>query len=736
MTSAVGPTPAGAGRGPSERQRRVKTPTVLQMEAAECGAAALAMVLAHHGLWLPLEGLRQTCGVSRDGSKASDIVDAARNYGLLAKGYKTEPDALRNLALPMIAFWNFNHFVVVEGFGRDKAYINDPARGHLVVSTEEFDRAFTGVVLVFEPGPDFVPAGQPHSLFRALRHRLPGSRLAMFYVAVATLALVILGLAVPLLSQVFLDRIVVGEQVDWGRPLLVLMAVAALLTGGLTYLQQSGLARLETRLTLASASRFVWHVLRLPMEFFGQRSSGEVGARIALNDQVARLLSGDLATNMVNVLMVGLFAALMLQYDVLLTMISVAVAGCNLVALRYMARRRSEESQMLLQQRGTLAGVTMNGLQTIETLKATGGEADFFATWAGHHANAANAAQLLSVSSLKLGAISTFLTALAGAMVLCLGGLRVIDGVLTLGMLLAFQQLLGRFLGPVNGLVTLGAQLQEVSSDLHRLDDVIRYPVDPQVDRQLDVRVTERTAARLQGELELRDVTYGYNPLDPPLLTNFSVKLHPGRRVALVGASGSGKSTIAKLVCGLYTPWSGEILFDGRPFAEVSRKVMTYSVAMVDQDIALFEGTIRDNLTMWDESVAEPELIQAARDARIHDDITNRPGGYDAVVEEGGRNFSGGQRQRLEIARALVRQPRLLILDEATSALDPLTEQRIDDSLRRRGCTCLIVAHRLSTIRDCDEILVLQQGQVVQRGTHETLRHLPGAYAGLIRAGQ
>ncbi len=717
-----------------QKHGRVRTPTILQMEAAECGAASLGIVLAYYGRRVSLEELRLACGVSRDGSRAKHVLIAARKYGCKAQGFRKSIDKLKELRFPVIVFWNFNHFVVVEGFGRNQVYINDPARGPRVVTADEFDAAFTGVTLTVEPGPEFQRGGRPPSLLGGLARRLKGSRLAVGYLLAVGIGLTLLGFVGPAFSRVFIDRVLVGGITPWAVPLLVIMLAAAALLWGLTWLQQHYLLRLETKLAASTTAQFFWHVLRLPLEFYQQRLAADISVRVGSNDQIAQLLSGEVATNLLNLVLIVFYLVVMLRYDAVLTFVAVGLALLNLVALRFVSRRRVDASQRLLNEQGKLFSTAYNGLQMIETLKATGGESDFFARWAGYQAKSVNAEQELAFATEMLAAVPPAILALNSAALLTIGGLRILAGRLTVGELVAFQALSLAFLLPINWLVNLGGRLQQTTGVMARLDDVYRYPLDPEA---LPAGPSPASGgAKLSGAIELRKVTFGYSRLDDPLIEDFSLTVQPGARLALVGGSGSGKSTIAKLVAGLYEPWSGEILFDGLPRQAVPRGRMKSSLAMVDQDIYLIEGSIRQNMTMWDTTIPEATLVQAAKDANVHTEIAARSGGYDSQVSEGGANFSGGQRQRLEIARALVGDPTLLIMDEATSALDPTSEKIIDDNLRRRGCTCLIVAHRLSTIRDADEIIVLEKGKVVQRGTHAQMMKAGGPYARLLETSE
>lgn len=721
---------------PPPPNRRVKTPTVLQMEAVECGAAAMAIILGYFGRIVPLEELRLECGVSRDGSKASNILRAARKFGLVAKGFKYENiEKLYNLPLPVILFWNMNHFLVLEGFKNGKVYLNDPASGPRVVTLEELDASFSGVVLTFEKGPTFQPAGEKPSMLASFRKRLQGSEEALTYVMLCGLFLVVPGLVIPTFSRVFIDDYLVGQRHSIVTPLLIGMALTAVLRMALTYLQEYYLLRLETKLALTTSTQFFNHILRLPVSYFAQRYAGEIGSRLQINDKVAETISGKLATTVVDSVLVVFYAVLMLLYDVPLTILCIVIALLNVGGMKLVARRRVDASRRLQQDYGKLMGTAMNGLQLMETIKVTGGESEFFARWAGYQAKALRSQQELDTLSQLLNAVPPFVSNLTTALILLLGSLKVMDGGLTVGMLVAYQSLMASFNKPLSTLVSFGATVQELEADMNRLDDVLRFPIDEQYLRDGRssgaFRVIE--VAKLAGEVELRDITFGYSPLDPPLIENFNLKVRPGRRVAIVGRSGSGKSTISKLLAGLYKPWAGQILFDGIPVEELPPELVRNSLAFVDQDIFLFGGTVAENVTMWDATLPRAAVTKACRDAAIDDDVQARADKYDSRVEEGGRNFSGGQRQRLEIARALVGDPTILVLDEATSALDPATELWVDDAVRRRGCTCIIIAHRLSTIRDADEIIVMERGKIVQRGTHEELKDQPGLYAELIK---
>ncbi|WP_405640753.1 NHLP family bacteriocin export ABC transporter peptidase/permease/ATPase subunit [Streptomyces uncialis] len=722
-----------AERAPRRRApRAVRTPTVLQMEAVECGAACLAMVLGHFGRHVPLEELRIACGVSRDGSRASNLLKAARGHGLTAKGMQMDTAALAGVAAPAVLFWEFNHYVVYDGTrrgpGRAGVYVNDPARGRRFVPMEEFDAAFTGVVLVMEPGPGFRRGGRRAGWAGALPARLAGTSATTAAVVLASLLLVAVGAAVPALSRTYLDLFLIGGRTESLGALLTGLALAVLLTGVLTWTQQGNLLRGRLVSSTLTSARFLRHLLRLPVTFFAQRGPADLVQRLQSNDAVAETLARDLSAAGVDAVVVLLYAALMWSYDPQLTLLGVAVALLNVGALRWAVAARADGTRKLRADAARLINTSYSGLQMIETMKATGGEDGWFQRWAGQHAVTLEEQQRLGVPTAWLGVVAPTLATLNSALILWIGGLRAVDGLLTVGLLVAFQALVTRFTAPLARLGSVAGRIQDFAADVARLRDVEGFPAET---RRTDADRDAAGPRRLAGHVELTDVTFGYSPLDAPLLKGFSLEVGPGRQVALVGGSGSGKSTVSRLISGLYTPWEGTVRIDGEPVGELSRGTLAASVAFVDQDVFLFEGTVRDNIALWDPSVPDEAVVEALRDAELYDVVTRRPGGLDARVEQDGRNFSGGQRQRLELARALVRRPSVLVMDEVTSALDSGTERLVVDNLRRRGCARVVIAHRLSTVRDSDEILVLRHGEVVERGRHDALLAAGGPYAEL-----
>ena len=708
-----------------------KVPVVMQMEALECGAACLAMVLAYYQKWVPLEQLRVDCGVSRDGSNALNALKAARSYGLDAKGYRLEPEALRTEGeFPCIVHWNFNHFVVLCGFRGKYAYINDPARGSVKITAEEFDQSFTGICLMFEPTEGFQPDGKRQSTLSFARKRLTGAGAAVVFVMVTTLISYLFGIINPVFSRFFMDWLLEGENRELLMPFLILLAGVGGLQILVSAIQEVYALKINGKMAVIGSSTYMWKVLHLPMSFFSQRMAGDIQMRQDTNAAIAGALVNTLAPLLLNVVMMVFYLVVMLRYSVVLTMVGLATIVINGFMSRIISQKRVNITRVQMRDAGKLAAATVSGVQMVETIKASGAENGFFAKWAGYQASVS--AQTVKFTKLNayLGIIPAFFSSVANYAVLVLGVYLTMQGRFTLGMIFTFQAFLSSFLNPAMMMISAGQTIQEMRTQMERVEDVMQVPDD--IHYREEALSEDCDFRKLSGAIELKHVTFGYSPLSEPLIKDFSMSIKPGSRVAFAGMSGSGKSSLAKLIAGLYQPWSGEILFDGKPIHEIDRNVFTGSLAVVDQDIILFEGTVADNIKMWDDSIEDFEMILAARDAQIHEDIVQREGGYQGRIAEGGKDLSGGQRQRLEIARVLAQDPSIIIMDEATSALDAKTEYELVKSVKERGITCIVIAHRLSTIRDCDEIIVLDHGRVAERGTHDELYAKGGYYTELV----
>lgn len=710
--------------------KRVKTPTILQMEATECGAASLGIILAYYGKFISLPELRQECGISRNGSKAVNIVGAAERLGLTAAGYRYKPEEIKDLPMPIIVHWGFNHFLVVEGVNKDIVYLNDPAEGHRTVSWQEFEEQYTGIALTFSPTPEFKSGGRPMRVMPIYFSWLKNSRQALCFILIIGLGLAFLGLVQPFINQLFFDEVMTYKHREWMFNLLLALFTVIITKGLLVFLRFFSLTRWQGSLTIGQGARFFRHILRLPIDFFQQRYIGEVASRIQFNENIASFVTANLAPSILDALTVLLYLFLLWEYNIELTLIGVFFTAVNIGVLWYTYHWLTEQQMKIQQETGKLYGLAISGLSTIETLKANGHEGDFFVKWVGYQADLMNILQKNDYYTQLINLVPVVLSGINAAIVMAVGSFEIMDGFMTIGIFVAFQNLMSNFQTPVNKLTGMIQSIQETHSQLLRLEDVLNYDVDAFYFPQETVKPLSKY--RLSGKLELKKVSFGYARLEKPMIKKLNLKLEPGRRVALVGSSGSGKSTAGKLIAGLLQPWSGEILFDDIPINELPREVLANSLSMVEQDIVLFKGTIRDNIALFDQSIKQQSIIQAAKDAMIHDDIVHLNGGYEYLLDEGGYQFSGGQRQRLEIARALATNPALLILDEATSALDPVTEKQVMDNIRKRGCACVIIAHRLSTIRDCDEIIVLHRGRVVERGNHHSLLEKDGAYSKLI----
>lgn len=708
-----------------------KVPVVMQMEALECGAASLAMILAYYDKWIPLEQVRADCGVSRDGSNARNILRAARNYGFNAKGYRFEPEELKTAGqFPCIIHWEFNHFVVLDGFRGDKAVLNDPARGVVTVPMKAFDEAFTGICLLFEPNEDFVPGGKPKSMFAFAKSRLKGTGTAVAFVILTTMISSLIGIINPAFSRIFLDRLLTGENPDWLLPFIFALSGFGALQLIVAWIQAVYSLRINGKIDVVGSTAFMWQVLRMPMEFFAQRMAGDIQQRQSSNAQIAKSLVDTFAPLALNTAMMVFYLIVMLRYSVPLTLIGVASIFINLLVSNIVSKKRVNITRVQMRDAGKLAGTTVAGIEMIETIKASGAENGFFEKWSGYQASVNTQQVKFTKLNQILGSIPLLVNSLTNIVILILGVYLAMNGQFTVGMIMAFQGFLTSFTAPAMTLITTGQTLQEMRTDMERIEDVMKYPTD--VNFENDDVSDDVEYDKLSGRIEMKNVTFGYSKLAEPLIEDFNLSLKPGQRVAFVGSSGCGKSTLAKLISGLYQPWSGEILFDGKPIRQIDHSIFTGSLAVVDQDIILFEDTVANNMKMWDNSIEDFEMIMAARDAQLHEDIMQRDGGYQSKITEGGKNFSGGQRQRLEIARVLAQDPTIIILDEATSALDAKTESEVVKSIQDRGITCIVVAHRLSTIRDCDEIIVMDYGKVVERGTHEELYAKGGLYTQLV----
>lgn len=709
-----------------------KVPVVMQMEALECGAASLAMILAYHGKWLPLEKVRADCGVSRDGSNLKDMADAAAAYGLKVDPYRCGMEDVKTLPVPAIIHWNFNHFVVLNGFKKNKAVINDPARGTVEVPLDEFDRSFTGVIVCFEPSEDFVADGKKKSVWSFAKARLKGTLVPFIFVILTGLLVTFIGIVNPVFTRIFMDRILSGQNPEWLIPVLTGMASLVVFQIIVQAINIIYMLKIKGKLAIVANSMFMWHVLRLPMHFFSQRQIGDIAMRQSSNESIAEVLIQSLAPILLNAIMLVFYFFMVIKISWPLTLLGLTAVIINMFMANYISKKRINITRAQLRDAGKLASTTVSGIEMIETIKSSGAENGFFEKWAGYQASVNSSVVRFSKLNEYIGAIPEVIQGFANMAVLLIGAMFIMQGSngFTAGVLMMFQGYLGKFLEPLDSFRGIGQQMQEMRTDMERIEDVMNYEPDVVYE---DVEIDENAEySKLTGEMQMKNVTFGYKPLGEPLIKEFNLTLKPGSTVAFVGASGCGKSTLAKLISGLYKPWSGEITFDGQPISDVNREIFTSSVAVVDQDIILFEDTIAENIKMWDKSISDTAMISAAKDAQIHEDIMQKDGGYSHKVLEGGKNFSGGQRQRIEIARTLAKDPTIIVLDEATSALDAKTENEVIEAITDRGVTCIIVAHRLSTIRDCDEIIVLDKGQVIERGTHDELFAKNGMYTQLI----
>ncbi|WKY47595.1 NHLP family bacteriocin export ABC transporter peptidase/permease/ATPase subunit [Eubacteriaceae bacterium ES3] len=719
--------------GDAKKNHVVKVPVVLQMEAVECGVASLSMILAHYGRYESLETLRIDCGVSRDGVKAGNIARTARMYGMTAQGFVTTVEQLEKMEMPLIIHWDYSHFLVLEGFKKDKVYICDPASGQRVINREELARLFTGVVIEARPGDGFEKKGEKPNVWKALIKRLSQSGVTpLIYALIIGVLLVIPGLVIANYAKVFVDYFLNNTQRYHIYIFLLILLNTIFLQALLNWLKETALVRMENYIAINSAGQYLHHVLRLPVEFFNQRQSGDINSRMQSINTVAAALSGNLTRIMVNIVTAVLYLGLLFNYNVPLTLVGIAVTIANVLLLQYTARKNADNNRVLLQYQGKSIGWIMVNLKSIETIKSIGEEDHFFTRIAGLSAETLEVEQRMGGMEAIISVLPTLLTSILTALIFMLGGETVLMGMMSVGTFVAFNALMNGFTQPMSELVSTSAALQGMIADIQRLDDVEKYPEDPALETE-NLDLEKFNCNQLQGEIEINDLTFGYNRLSKPIIENLNLKLSAGGSIALVGSSGSGKSTIAKMITTLYQPWSGEIKIDGIDIKKIPAELRINTMSSVDQEIMMYSTSVLDNITMWDETIPMEDVIEAAKDACIFEDILALPNAFDYVLSEGGRNLSGGQRQRLEIARALCKKPRIIVMDEATSALDTATEAEVMENIKRRGISMILVAHRLSTIRDCDEIIVLSDGEVAERGNHEVLMQLDGEYANLIR---
>ena len=713
-----------------KRKGVAKTPIIMQLEALECGAASLAMVMAYYGKWVPLEQVRVDCGVSRDGSNATNILQAARMYGFKTRGVAITAQKLRQAgSFPCIIHWDLAHFVVLCGFRGNKAIINDPAKGCMKVPMEQFEKMFSKICLYIYPDENFVPSGKKRSMLSFARKRLIGARSLVAFFSIITIVFYVLGIVDPVIRQFFVDNLLGGKNPSWLLPFIIVLSIVAALEIIIKLIDALYKYKIRGKLALVGNTSYMWKILRLPIEFFSQRMSGDIQQRKNENAKVAETLVNVFAPLLFNSIMLILYLVVMINKSLLLTALGVVTILLNALLTHYISNVKVNIARVQARDSARLAGMTSKGIEMIETIKSSGAEKNYYYSWSEVQQSAASNKLKLARLSEFFGILPSILTTVVNYGVLILGVFLTINGEFTIGSILAFQGFLSAFMAPAILMINSGQTIQEMRTQMERIEDVMEYPTDPNIDREIN----DQNYERVSGNIELKNISFGYSKLDAPIIKDFSLKINPGETVAIVGGTGSGKSTLSKLISGLYAPWTGDILYDGKSIEEIDHEVFVASIAVVDQDIILFEDTIRNNIKMWDDTIEDFEMILAANDAKIHDVIMARKDGYNAFIGEGGNNLSGGERQRLEIARALSADPNIIILDEATSALDAKTEYEVVNAIKKRSITCIVIAHRLSTIRDADKIVVLDKGVIIEQGRHEELMKKRGYYFDLIK---
>jgi NHLM bacteriocin system ABC transporter peptidase/ATP-binding protein len=698
---------------------------VPQIETTECGAASLAMILAYHGHHAPLAELRQACGVSRSGADALAIVRAARAYGLEADGVRVEMEQLEALSLPAIIHWDFDHFLVLERLTSTHAVLVDPASGRRTVRLDEMGRHFTGIALQLAPSPGLRPRARVRPSLERYGEIFRRSLPSLGQVLLAALGLQIVGLLFPVATQILVDAIVVPRQATWLWGLAAAL-VAAVLTKALLLLVRSFVVQgLRSVLDFTLMSRFLGHLLHLPLGFFLQREAGDLVQRVHSNAQIQDLLSSQSISALLDGFLLLGYAALMLAFDWRLGLVIIGFGALRVLLLLFVRERNQLAMASELTASGREFGALLEALSGLETTKASAAESRMVQRWAHRMTGRVNGSLTRRRLTIHASQATVLLQGLGTALVFLVGGEAVVDQRMTLGTFAAFLALQGLFMAPLDSLLQTVGQLQFLGNHLERLDDVLTTPVEPS---------GSADPGRLGGGVELRNVSFAFSPGAAPTIQDVSVRVRPGEKVAIVGPSGAGKSTLARLLLGMHLPSSGTVAFDGRDLRELDLPRVRDQMGVVLQDTFLFDDTIRANLSLKDEELPLERLRAAARMACIDEVIEALPESYGSRLGDNGNVLSGGQRQRLNLARALVQDPAILLLDEATSALDLDTERRVHESLARFGCTRILIAHRLATVRDADRILVLQAGRIVQEGTYDELAAREGLFRTLVEA--
>lgn len=696
-----------------------RVPVVMQLEAVECGAACLAMILAYYKKWVPLEQLRKDCGVSRDGVNALNIVEAAELYNLESEGSLYEIDEIKKEAtFPCIIHWNFDHFVVLKGFKHNRAYINDPESGQCSVSMEEFDKSFTGVCLEFKPTKEFQPSGQRKSILKFAKKRLKGATKALVFTGIVVGVGLIINFIFPVFQRVLVDNLLTNDDKLGMYIFLIAFGSLALIYLMIEFIDAIHSLRIKGRFAVNGTTTYMWKVLNLPIEFFSQRYANDIKSRKDTNATIANVLINIFIPIFLQSIVVIFYLIVMFNYSWLLSLIGLSALVVDMLAAYLVSQKRINLSRAAVRDKAKLDSTTVSGISMIETIKAGGTENGLFTNWAGYQANYNNREVKLIKFNNGLTAFLDFASTFADTAIILVGIILIMNNRLTIGLLMAFQGFMASFFAPAQSVVESGQELMEMRTEMERLDDVMEYQNDTIIGESDGKDYSNN---KLTGNIKIANITFGYARLAPPLLKDFSLNIKKGESVAFVGNSGSGKSTLIKLIIGLHSPWQGSITFDNLLLKDIPKNRFSTSVSIVSQEIKLFEDTIMNNVKMFNSNVSNEDVIRGCKDAQIHEEIIKRENGYNSILSEDGRNLSGGQRQRLELARVLASNPGIIVLDEATSALDAKTEFNVIKAIKKRGLTNLIVAHRLSTIRSCDKIVVLQKGKILDQGKHEEL---------------